>query len=67
MSAFSSTQISKPTDEQAFERACLALFRCLINDPISNSTVSVATPKTASISSGFVTKTRRSLLEFNAS
>jgi cellulose synthase operon protein C len=33
MSSFSATQISKPTDEQAFERACLVLFRCLLNDP----------------------------------
>jgi tetratricopeptide (TPR) repeat protein len=33
MSPFSSTQISKPTDEQVFERACLVLFRCLLNDP----------------------------------
>ena len=33
MSAFSSTQISKPTDEQTFERGCLVLFRCLVNDP----------------------------------
>jgi hypothetical protein len=33
MSAFSATQISKPTDEQTFERACLVLFRCLLSDP----------------------------------
>lgn len=33
MSAFASTQIAKPTDEQAFERACVALFRCLLDDP----------------------------------
>jgi cellulose synthase operon protein C len=33
MSPLSATQISKPTDEQAFERACLVLFRCLLNDP----------------------------------
>jgi tetratricopeptide (TPR) repeat protein len=33
MSAFAGTQISKPADEQAFERACLVLFRCLLNDP----------------------------------
>ena len=33
MSAFASTQISKPTDEQAFERACVTLFRCLLSDP----------------------------------
>lgn len=33
MSALANTQISKPTDEQAFERACVILFRCLLDDP----------------------------------
>ena len=33
MSQVAATQITKPTDEQAFERACVILFRGLLNDP----------------------------------
>jgi cellulose synthase operon protein C len=32
MSAFAATQIPKPADEQAFERACIVLWRCLLKD-----------------------------------
>ena len=33
MSALAATQIPKPADEQAFERASLSLWRCLLKDP----------------------------------
>lgn len=33
MSALAATQIPKPADEQAFERASLILWRCLLKDP----------------------------------
>ena len=33
MSLLSATQIPKPGDPQAFERACVVLWRCLLNDP----------------------------------
>jgi tetratricopeptide (TPR) repeat protein len=33
MSQIAATQVSKPRDEQAFERACLILFRELLGDP----------------------------------
>ncbi|MES4992401.1 PIN domain-containing protein [Phyllobacterium sp. 22229] len=33
MSALAATQIPKPADEQAFERASLTLWRCLLKDP----------------------------------
>lgn len=33
MSELSATQIPRPADEQAFERACKVLFRCILNDP----------------------------------
>lgn len=33
MSSLASTQISKPADDQAFERANIVLWRCLLNDP----------------------------------
>ncbi|MDR3572108.1 MAG: hypothetical protein P4L81_08075, partial [Candidatus Pacebacteria bacterium] len=33
MSALAATQIPKPADEQAFERASVVLFRCLLGDP----------------------------------
>ena len=33
MSPLASTQIPKPSDEQAFERASVVLWRCLLNDP----------------------------------
>ncbi|MBH0237550.1 PIN domain-containing protein [Methylobrevis albus] len=33
MSLLAATQISKPADEQAFERASVVLWRCLLNDP----------------------------------
>ncbi len=33
MSQLSATQIPKPGDPQAFERACVVLWRCLLNDP----------------------------------
>ena len=33
MSQLTSVQISKPRDEQAFERACVILWRCILNNP----------------------------------
>ena len=33
MSQLAATQVSRPRDEQAFERACLVLWRCVLNDP----------------------------------
>ncbi len=33
MSHLNATQIPKPGDPQAFERACVVLWRCLLNDP----------------------------------
>ena len=33
MSALASTQIPKPADEQAFERACVVLWSGLLKDP----------------------------------
>src|SRR6516225_1383523 len=33
MSELAATQVAKPRDEQAFERACLVLWRCILNDP----------------------------------
>jgi cellulose synthase operon protein C len=33
MSTLAATQVAKPKDEQAFERACLVLWRCILNDP----------------------------------
>jgi hypothetical protein len=33
MSTLAATQMAKPRDEQGFERACLVLWRCILNDP----------------------------------
>ncbi|MDD9962636.1 MAG: hypothetical protein OXU70_11145 [Gammaproteobacteria bacterium] len=33
MSDYAATQIPKPKDEQAFERCCITLWRCILKDP----------------------------------
>lgn len=33
MPTYAATQIPKPVDEQAFERACVVLWMCLLKDP----------------------------------